>query len=224
MGGDVEELFEAIKTGHRERVRGLVQSSPEALRERHGGATPVLFAAYVGQQGVLEELLALAPVLSPFEAAAVGSLPALVAAMRDNPASVGQYSEDGWTVLHLAAFFRQRACVEFILKHGGDPTATSRNALRNRPLHAAAARNHTDVCAVLLAHGSEPDARQHGGYTALHSAAQHGNEALADVLLASGAAPGLVDDQGKDAAQHAEDKGHAALAARLRTLAASVQR
>lgn len=214
----MKELFEAIKGGHRERIRELVRRSPEALLERHHGATPVLFASYVGQQGALEELLALAPGLSPYEAAAVGSLPALEAALRQKPAAVGELSEDGWTVLHLAAFFGRRACVEFALKHGGDPKATSANALRNRPLHAAAAGNHTDVCAVLLAHGSEPDARQHGGYTALHAAAQHGNEVVVDALLAYGAAPGLIDDQGKDAAQYAEDSGHAALAAKLRSL------
>jgi ankyrin repeat protein len=211
----MEELFEAIKAGQRDRVQVLIESSPHALQQRHAGATPILFAAYVGQKGVLEDLLALAPALGPYEAAAVGSLPAMEAALRENPALVEQYSEDGWTLLHLAAFFGQRLCVESILKHGGDPKATSHNGLRNRPLHAAAARNHTDVCTVLLAHGSDPDARQHGGYTALHSAAQHGNEALAEALLTSGASPGLVSDEGKDAAQYAESKGHLALAARL---------
>jgi uncharacterized protein len=214
----MEELFEAIKSGDRERIRRLVKRSPEVLLERHHGATPVLFASYVGQEGALEELLALAPVLSPHEAAAVGSLPALEAALGHKPGAVGEMSEDGWTVLHLAAFFGRRACVECVLKQGGDPNATSASALRNRPLHAAAAGNHTDVCVVLLAHGSEPDARQHGGYTALHSAAQHGNEVLVEALLAHGALPGLTDEQGKDAAQYAEDGGHAALAARLRSL------
>jgi ankyrin repeat protein len=212
----MRELFEAIKGGHRERIRKLVQTSPEALLERHHGATPVLFAKYVDQQGAVEELLSLAPVLSPFEAAAVGSLPALEAAIRAEPAAVRQLSEDGWTVLHLAAFFGQGACVEAVLQHGGDPKAISGNALRNTPLHAAAARNHTEVCAALLGHGSDPDARQQGGYTALHAAAQHGNEVLVDALLAAGATAALVDDQGKDAAQHAAEAGHAALAARLR--------
>jgi len=214
----MEDLFEAIKSGQRERVRALVQSSPGALQRRHAGATPVLFAAYLGEKGVLEELLALAPNLTAFEAAAVGALPALEFAMGTSPAAVAEYSEDGWTLLHLAAFFGQQACVESIFKHGGDVKAISRNGLRNRPLHAAAARNHPDVCRVLLGHGSEPDARQHGGYTALHSAAQHGNEALVEALLTAGATPGLVDDQGKDAARHAEDNGHAGLAARLRKL------
>ncbi len=214
----MEELFEAIKSGHRERIRELVQRSPEVLLERHQGATPVLFASYVGQAGALEELLALGPVLSAYEAAAVGSLPALEAALLQRPAAVAELSEDGWTVLHLAAFFGRGACVEYVLKHGGDLNATSANALRNRPLHAAAAGNHTDVCVVLLAHGSEPDARQHGGYTALHSAARHGNEVLVEALLAHGAAPGLTDEQGKDAARYAEDGGHAALVARLRSL------
>jgi ankyrin repeat protein len=217
-GGLVDELFEAIRGGQRERVRSLVLASPEVLRQTHDGATPVLFAAYVGQKEALEELLALAPGLSPFEAAAVGSLPALEMALRAEPAVVGKVSDDGWTLLHLAAFFGRFDCVHAVLAHGGDPKATSANALGNRPLHAAAAGNHTEVCALLLAHGAEPDARQRGGYTALHAAAQHGNEALVDALLSAGAAPGLTDGQGKDAASYAEAGGHAALASRLRSL------
>jgi uncharacterized protein len=215
----MQELFEAIKSGQRELVRSLVQAAPQRLRALHAGATPVLFATYLGQEAVLQELLALSPALSAHEAAAVGSLPQLKAALKANPGLLNTYSEDGWTVLHLAAFFGQRACVEHLLEEGGDVKATSHNGLRNRPLHAAAARNHTDVCRVLLAHGSEPDATQHGGYTALHSAAQHGNEALVDALLAAGATAGLLDDQGKVAWQYAEEKGHASLAARLRAAA-----
>jgi uncharacterized protein len=211
------DLYEAIQRGDSATVRSLVQAAPELLRQpRPDGVTPVLFAAYTGQPDALDALLASGVALSAFEAAAVGSLPPLEAAVRETPGVVAEYSADGWTALHLASFFGRLACVEWLLGHGSDVNATSRNAAANRPLHSAVAGRHGALAALLLARGAEPDAKQHGGYTALHSAAQHGDTALVDALLVYGASASLRDEAGKDAAQYAEEKGHPALAARLR--------
>jgi uncharacterized protein len=213
----MKEFFEAIQAGDRSRVRALIAERPELLQARRpDGATPILFAKYVGQTAVLQELVSASPSLSAFEAAAVGLLPALERAVTETPSVLQGFSEDGWTALHLACFFGHQPCVTMLLARGADLEATSRNMLKNRPLHAAAGGRHTAVCAELLRHGAHADAQQQGGYTALHSAAQHGNEALVDALLSAGASPRRPDGQGKDAAQHAEDKGHGALAVRLR--------
>jgi ankyrin repeat protein len=198
-------------------VRALLGERPELLQARRpDGATPILFAKYVGQTAVLDELVSASPGLSAFEAAAVGLLPALERAVTEDTRALHAFSDDGWTALHLACFFGQQACVTWLLARGADLETTSQNMLKNRPLHAAAGGRHTLVCAELLRQGAHADAQQQGGYTALHSAAQHGNEALVDVLLSAGASPRLADGQGKDAVQHAEEKGHRALAERLR--------
>jgi uncharacterized protein len=213
----MEEFFAAIQGGDRQRVRALLAERPDALLARSpDGATPVLYAKYMGQREVLEELLAAAPALDAFEAAAVGLLPALERALQQAPASVHAWSADGWTALHLACFFGHLGCAQWLVQHGADVRAQSRNALQNRPLHAAAAARRADICAFLLAQGADPDARQKGGYTALHSAAQHGDEALVTALLDAGASPRVADDNGKNAAQYAEENGHPQLAARLR--------
>jgi uncharacterized protein len=213
----VDALCQAIQQGDAEAVRRLVAAAPELLRQtRADGSTPVLFAAYIGQRGALDALLATGHRLSAFEAAALGALPALEAAVRETPGAVAAFSADGWTALHLACFFGRDACAQWLLAQGSPVNATSRNAVGNRPLHSAAAGRHRAASALLLAHGAEPDAQQHGGYTALHSAAMHGDEALVEALLAHGATPGLRDEAGKDAAQYAEEKGHPALAQRLR--------
>jgi len=213
----MKELFEAIQAGDRARVRALVAGKPELFRaQRPDGATPILFARYVGQTALLDDLVSASPGLSAFEAAAVGALPALERAVAENPSALRTFSEDGWSALHLACFFGNQACVGWLLAHGADVEVTSKNMLKNRPLHAAAGGRHTAVCAELLRHGADANAQQHGGYTALHSAAQHGNEELVQALLLAGASTSLSDDQGKTAAQHAEEKGHRGLAARLR--------
>jgi uncharacterized protein len=218
----MNELFEAIQAGDVKGVRALLVERPALLQARQpDGATPILFAKYVNQSAVLDELVLASGRLSAFEAAALGSLPALERALADDPTLLQSFSDDGWTVLHLACFFGQETCVRWLLARGADPDATSRNALRNRPLHAAAAGRHNAVCAELLRRGAHTDAQQKGGYTALHSAAQHGDAVLVEMLLSAGASPGLADGQGKDAAQHAEDKGHRGLSDRLRTARAS---
>jgi uncharacterized protein len=213
----MKELFEAIQAGDRNRVRELVAGRPELFGARRpDGATPVLFAKYVGQTDVLDELVSASPGLSAFEAAAVGALPSLERAVTEEPGVLRSFSEDGWSALHLACFFGNQPCVRWLLEHGADMEVTSKNMLKNRPLHAAAGGRHTAVCIELLRNGADADAQQHGGYTALHSAALHGNEMLVDALLSAGASPSLADGQGKTAAQHAEAKGHHALAQRLR--------
>jgi Ankyrin repeats (3 copies)/Ankyrin repeats (many copies) len=212
----MREFFEAIQAGDRNRVRELIAGRPELLRAlRPDGATPVLFAKYIGQIPVLDELVSLSPGLSVFEAAAVGVLPPLERAVTEDPEALHNFSGDGWSALHLACFFGHQAAVSFLLARGANLEVKSKNMLNNRPLHAAASGRHTAVCVELLRRGANADAQQHGGYTALHSAAQHGNEALVDVLLAAGASLSLADGQGRNAAQHAEEKGHRALAERL---------
>jgi ankyrin repeat protein len=213
----MQELFAAIQGGDRERVRSLLAERPDALLAMNpDGATPVLYAKYLGQAEVLEEIVAAMPALSAFEAAAVGLLPALERAIGEAPESLRAWSADGWTALHLACFFGHLGCAQWLVQQGSDVQAQSRNAPQNRPLHAAAAARRADLCEFLLSQGADPDARQRGGYTALHSAAQHGDEALVKALLDAGASPRVADDSGKDAAQYAEDGGHPALAARLR--------
>jgi uncharacterized protein len=213
----VKELFEAIQAGDRSRVRELLADRPGLLQARRpDGATPILFAKYVGQTAVLDELVSASTGLSAFEAAAVGALPALERAVTEDPRLLHTFSDDGWTALHLACFFGHQACVTWLLARGADLEATSQNMLKNRALHAAAAGRHTSVCAELLRQGADANAQQQGGYSALHSAAQHGNAALVDVLLSAGASPSLADGQGKDAARHADERGHRVLAQRLR--------
>ncbi len=213
----MEELFAAIQGGDRLTVRRLLAARPEGISARRSdGATPILFAKYTGQAAVLEELLAAAPALSAFEAAAVGSLSALERACQLAPEALREWSEDGWTALHLACFFGQLESATWLVQRGSDVRAVSRNPLQNQPLHAAAASRDAAICAFLLSVGADADARQKGGYTALHSAALHGNLELVEALLAAGASVEVADDSGKDAAQYASENGHPGVAARLR--------
>jgi adenosylhomocysteine nucleosidase len=134
----------------------------------------------------IEALVAADPTLAIFAAAMTGDTEKLEALLTGNRSLVNAVS-DGWTALHLAAFFGQEAAARALLNKGASTKMRSTNAMNNLPIHAAAAGKHTSIVKLLLEHGTPANAQQHGGWTALHAAAQHGDVDMARVLVANGA-------------------------------------
>ncbi len=210
---NIEALATAIQTGEVDTVTRLIEASPQLLKQRTSrGLTPIILVLYTQQAAMLPILLAHAIDLDVFEAAGAGRDVQLGALLEASAALAAAYSTDGFTALHLAAFFGQDAAAKVLLEHGADANATAENDSRVRPLHSAAAGHHLAVAGALIAAGADVDARQEGGYTALHAAAQHGDRALIDLLTASGADLAMRTDEGKTAAELATDAGHAAIA------------
>jgi ankyrin repeat protein len=177
----------------------------------------VVQALYAGDAERAQRLADEGAALDLFAAASLGRLDDVRARLADGgPEAVHQRTADGFTALHGAAFFAQPAAARVLLDAGADVGAVADNAMRVQPLHSAAVRRGSEVPALLLDAGADPDARQQAGFTALHAAAHNGDEALVDRLLAAGADPTLRNDDGQDAASLAEAGGHAALADRLR--------
>jgi ankyrin repeat protein len=154
--------------------------------------SPLMEALYEGKRELARELAAARSDLDVFEAAAIGDVERLRAILDDDPSLVNEWSEDGFTPLHFAAFFGHPAAARLLAERGADLEARSTNeqfALDARPLHSAAAAGEREVCEVLLDAGADVNAVQHGGYTALLEARQNGNEELAQLLLERGADP-----------------------------------
>lgn len=210
---DALELFEAIDAGDAARVMKLVSHDRALANIRDAsGVSAVLHAMYRGQAEIAAELALAGASLDVFEAAATGHVEKLEELLARDADCLGSYSPDGWTPLHLAAFFGQERAVALLLERGAPVAAWSKNALANQPLHAAVAGNDTDTCRWLLDHGAPVDERQHGGFTPLHGAAQNGNEAVATLLLQRGANSEARTDDGSTPADLARAAGHDALA------------
>ena len=126
---------------------------------------------------------------------------------------------DGYTALHLAAYFGQLEVARLLLGRGADPNAVALNESRVTPLQSAVAAKHRDTASLLLALGASPNSVQRGGWTPLHAAARDGEEVIVDMLLLRGADATRKSDDGKTAVDLAEEGGHAALAKLLRTTA-----
>jgi uncharacterized protein len=176
----------------------------------------LLAAVYRGDDARVEEILAARPELDIFEAAAVGRSERVGELLDAEPGRVSSWSEDGFTPLHLAAFFRHPETARLLVERGALIDVVARNEqLRVTPLQSAAAAREEETAALLLERGADPDAQQRGGFTALHAAAQNGDDPLVALLLARGANPVLAAEDGRTAADMARDAGHAELAARL---------
>jgi len=146
----------------------------------------------------------------------MGDTAAVAAALRRDPGSAGGRSHDGWTPLHLAAFFGQHAAATALVDAGADLAAVSQNGLENQPLHAAlAGAGDSAIVTMLVERGADVNATSHGGWRPLHLAASRGAAAFVELLLAHGADPSAFAS-GKLPADIAAERGHAELARALR--------
>ncbi|MGH2997075.1 MAG: ankyrin repeat domain-containing protein [Gaiellaceae bacterium] len=194
------EIFGAIEAGDAERVRALADADPAvALVRDEDGVSAVLQARYYGRTDMVDALLADHPGLDLFEAAAVGRVERVRELLDHDPARGCTWSPDGFTALHLAAFFGHPDVVELLLALEVDVDPPSRNALRVTPLQSAAASNETAVARRLLDAGADANVRSNGGFTPLHAAAQNGNAELVRLLLERGADAAVATDDGQTA-------------------------
>ncbi len=204
-----DEIFEAIKAGHADRVNALVtgDSSLAAARNEQG-ISAIMWALYNRRRDLAELVSAARPSVDVAEATAMGRIEELRELVAEDPAKVGEYSPDGFTPLHLAAFFGQPAAVKWLLEQGADPNAVAKNPTMVQPLHSAVASGLTESVVALVDGGADVNAAQQGGWTPLQAAAMHNRLEMVRSLLAAGADVAQQADGGKAAIGLAEAGGH----------------
>lgn len=181
---EVEALIEAVKEGHVARVKAIVETTPALASARlSSGESPVMAALYRGHHQVVAVLVDAGADIDIFAAAATGRVDDVRRELR-TPGAVQAYAYDGWTPLHLAAFFGQLDAARLLLDSGADVHAISRNALTNTPLHAATAGKHSEVALLLLENGARGDAVDAGNYTPLQIATQNNLTAVVEAASA----------------------------------------
>ena len=222
MPGASEDLIAAVNDDDAERVTALLVEDPELVTTRdRNGVSVLMLSRYRFDRATTDALLAFDPELDVFEAATLGYIDKLNERIMDDPGRATAFSPDGFTALHLAAFFGKTEVARALLEAGADPGAYSANEFHVQPLHSAAAGRHVEICRLLIAAGADVDARQRHGFTPLHAAAQHGDVELLELLLSAGADPSQPKDDGETPADTAEAEGHVDVARRLREVAAA---
>lgn len=198
------ELFDALRSGDKAAVRRLLATSPQLARERtDDGISAVLWAVYVGEPVLAEHVARAAGTLDVFEATALGKTGQLASLLAADSQAATAFSPDGFTALHLAAFFGQPAAAAMLISAGAELDVRSTNTMRLTPLQSATAGRRPQVVRLLLVNGADPTLPQEGGFTPLHSAARGGDIESATLLLDYGADPDQPADDGRTAAHMA---------------------
>src|SRR3954468_22980780 len=121
-------FIDAIKAGEFERVKAMVSAEPTLIDARgRTGDSAILTAVYHRQKEIVNLLVARGAALSLFEACAAGEIERVERLLAADPSGINAYSADGWTPLHLAAFFGHAKIAEYLLAREADVSARSRN-------------------------------------------------------------------------------------------------
>jgi ankyrin repeat protein len=211
------DLFDAIAKGDMGRLTRIVAEKPALAGARApDGVSALLYARYRDNLSAVEALLRANPPIDVFDAAALGRTGRLRELLAAQPGLATAFSSDGFTPLHLAAFFGQTETARVLIQAGVEINAVSRNDMHVTPLHSAAAARRDDVARMLIEAGADVNAKEQGGYAPLHAAAQNGDVELVDLLLDRGARVDARMDDGRTPADLADEAGHKMLAKRLR--------
>jgi ankyrin repeat protein len=174
---EIETLIAAAKAGDLGKVRGLLADNFLLASQRlPNGESPLMAALYRGHHDVVAAIVEAGAEIDVFAAAALGRIEDLRRAIKEE--TVDAWAYDGWTALHLAAFFGHLNAARVLLEAHASVDAVSRNSLTNTPLHAATAGKHADVALLLLEHGADPLTPDAAGYTALEIARQNQLDAV----------------------------------------------
>ena len=141
-----------------------------------------------------------------------GARPRRVPPCRARQPGRGQsYAYDGWTPLHLAAFFGHREAAERLLGAGAALNATSTNSMQQYAAPRGGRRRPHRRRAAAHPARRRGQCQGLGRHTPLHIAAENGNAAVVESLLEHGADPHAVDAEDKTPLSRAAARNHAAI-------------
>ena len=165
-------IFELIDAGDVAGVERLLADDPGASHVRDDqGLSPVVHAAYRDRT----DIVAVLPPLDGWDRLVRGESEGLPAP--------DEWSPDGFTALHLAAFSHNADAARVLLDEGADPNVLARASFaRVTPLGTAAFSGAVEVARVLLEHGADPSIAESEGGTPLEAARANGYDELVELL------------------------------------------
>ena len=188
-----DQFYAAIRAGDTAKVAALIQGGGDVnLKERRGGATPLMHAAAFGSLDTMRLLLDKGADVNARNAAGATALMwaatdiAKIRVLLDRGADVKAASSLGHTPLELAAMSDGSAeIVRLLLARGADAKAVDKAGITT--LTAATSGNDTDSIKQLLAAGIDVNVPSLTGTTALMNAAANGNTEAVKLFVAKGA-------------------------------------
>jgi ankyrin repeat protein len=146
------------------------------------GVSPFVRAVYRGNRAAADAIRAAGPLADPWDR--------LLAGESEGIPAPHEWSADGFTPLHLAAFVDNAAAAAALLAAGADPNALSTASFaRVTPLGTCSFSGALEVAKLLLEHGADPHIGEDGAYTVEAEAIARGNEELAALISAAVSEP-----------------------------------
>ncbi|WP_367117534.1 ankyrin repeat domain-containing protein [uncultured Pedobacter sp.] len=213
----IAQLEEQIEAGNFHAVKEILLENPKLANvDTSHHISPLLLACYYKKREIADLIAEFADQLTLFEACAIGKFDVATLLIFQNPASINEFSKDGFTPLGLACYFGHEELARFLVLKGADANLASKNGYNVFPIHSAVATNNFNITKMLLDAGAYPNVCQKAGVAPLHTAAQLGNIELIILLLEHGAEVSLRMEGGKRPADLAAEKGFNEIAEILR--------
>ncbi|WP_264705646.1 ankyrin repeat domain-containing protein [Wolbachia endosymbiont (group A) of Gymnosoma rotundatum] len=119
---------------------------------------------------------------------------------------VNSTDENGWTLLHLAAWKGQLDNARLLIEKGADINAE--NIFGRKPIHVAAESNNTNIIEFFLSKGMNVDDTDRYGRTPLYCASWNGHLGVVKYLVEKGADINAQDKGGETSLDAATDQKH----------------
>ncbi|MGA3130202.1 MAG: ankyrin repeat domain-containing protein [Terracidiphilus sp.] len=201
--GPCDALQQAAASGQVSDAESILETQPGLVKCRDSrGWTPLYYAAFNGQTGTLQALVAHGAAVdtpdqdgtTPLYSAAFKGDTDVVRFLLEHGANIEARDHDGYSPLNTAAWAGKTDVVALLLAHNANVNTRAKDG--STPLHGAAADGWVEVATLLLEHGAKVNAGNVHGFTPLHSAADHDRTEVAEVLLAHGAEINARTDAG----------------------------
>jgi ankyrin repeat protein len=191
-------VLDLIQQNDCDGVRELLAREPESRLERaQDGSSLIRQALYRQRPEMAKTLLEAGAVPDFYDACALGDWDTAERFLTADKSLAASFSEDGFPALGLAIFFGHQDLAIHLLALGAPVNEPSRNTFRVTPLHSATAKAGFVLCAVLLSHGADPNAKEFTGGTPLHTAAGLGDLGIVKLLVRHGASVTAQTDAGE---------------------------
>lgn len=188
------------------------QSQAVGLRLIHVFSHDLYHAGQIQYLRALQEL----PTDRFYTAAVEGNVARMTEVLGTHPDLLNSPDRDGWTALHLAAYFGRLEAVRFLLNKGAVVRGVSKNARAATTLHTALSARRTEIATLLLERGADLEATAAEGNTPLHAAAEAGSPEAVELLVGRGANVNPRRNDGATPLTIALKAGHSGVADALR--------
>ena len=208
----IDTALDLIRSGDTDGFARLLDEQPDVVTATDSqGMSLLMQSLYNGRADLAAMVGDRMPGLDIFAATSLGRCDVVSTLLSEDKDLANATAADGFSPLHLAAFFGGAAVMAPLLGAGARVDTPAQNPMKVLPLNSAVAAGKLDCVTALLAAGADVNAPQHQGITPLMGAAAGGKEAIVSLLLTHGADKAAKAGDGHTAADYARERGHEAL-------------